>query len=153
VYVDGPFRYLQGAARREEVLFAQLGSHSLLMGEIRKRVQGTDSTCPRCREEEDLEHILRVCPELEYPRRRNFMQVPPLLSAMLTNQAEWPGISGRSLIGISRDRSLLYKQTNKRHVTSLGGVWRHYRWRDVTWRHLTSLTWLLEQHHVILVPG
>jgi hypothetical protein len=44
--------------------------------------------CIRCGEEEDLEHILRVCPELESPRRRNFVQVLPLLSVMMTNQAE-----------------------------------------------------------------
>jgi hypothetical protein len=59
VHGDGPFRHLQGASRREEVLFAQLrDSCFLLLGETRKRVQGTDSTCPRCGEEdEDLEHI------------------------------------------------------------------------------------------------
>jgi hypothetical protein len=70
VYSDGPFRRLQGASRREEVLLAQLrGGRSLLLGETRKRVQGTDSTCPRCgEEEEDLEHVLRTCPELESPR-------------------------------------------------------------------------------------
>jgi hypothetical protein len=60
---DGPFKRLQGASRREEVLLAQLrGGHSLLLGETRKRVQGTDCTCPCCGEEEDLEHILRACP-------------------------------------------------------------------------------------------
>jgi hypothetical protein len=85
VYGDGPFRPLQGALRREEVLLAQLrGGRSLLLGETRKRVQGTDSTCPHCGEdEEDLEHVLRACPELESPRRRNFVQVRPPLSAML----------------------------------------------------------------------
>jgi hypothetical protein len=64
VYGDGPFRRLQGASRREEVLLAKLrGGRSLLLGETRKRVQGTDSTCPRCgEEEEDLEHVLRMCP-------------------------------------------------------------------------------------------
>jgi hypothetical protein len=35
-----------------------------------------------------LEHILRMCPELESPRRRNFVQVPPLLLAMSTDQVE-----------------------------------------------------------------
>ena len=90
VYGDGPFRPLQGASRREEVLLAQLrGGRSLLLGETRKRVQGKDSTCPRCgEEEEDLEHVLRTCPELESPRRRNFVQVPPPLSAMSTDQVE-----------------------------------------------------------------
>jgi hypothetical protein len=45
--------------------------------------------CPRCQEEEgDLEHVLRACPELESPRRRNFVQVPLPLSAMSTDQAE-----------------------------------------------------------------
>jgi hypothetical protein len=39
-------------------------------------------------EEEDLEHVLRACPELESPRRRNFVQVPPPLSAMSTDQVE-----------------------------------------------------------------
>jgi hypothetical protein len=81
---------LQGTSRREEVLFAQLrGGRSLLLGETRKRIQGTDSTCPRCgEEEEDLEHVLRACPELESPRRRNFVQVPLPLSAMMTDQVE-----------------------------------------------------------------
>jgi hypothetical protein len=62
VYGDGPFRPLQGASRREEVLLAQLrGSHYLLLEETRKRVQGADSTCPCCgEEEENLEHILRA---------------------------------------------------------------------------------------------
>jgi hypothetical protein len=45
--------------------------------------------CPHSREEEeDLEHILMVCPEFENPRRRNFVQVPPLLSAMPTDQVK-----------------------------------------------------------------
>jgi hypothetical protein len=35
-----------------------------------------------------LEHVLRACPELESPRRRNFVQVPPPLSAMSTDQVE-----------------------------------------------------------------
>jgi hypothetical protein len=87
VYSDGPFRPLQGASRREEVLLAQVrGGRSLLLGETRKRVQGADSMCPHCGEEEDLEHVLRACPELESPRRRNFVQVPLPLSAMSTDQ-------------------------------------------------------------------
>jgi hypothetical protein len=58
VYGDGPFKHLQGASRTEEVLLAQLrGGRSLLLGETRKRVQGTDSTCPHYGEEEDLEHV------------------------------------------------------------------------------------------------
>jgi hypothetical protein len=90
VYGDGPFRPLQGTSRREKVLLAQLrGGCSLLFGETRKRVKGTDSTCPRCgEEEEDLDHVLRACPELESPRRRNFVQVPPPLSSMSTDQVE-----------------------------------------------------------------
>jgi hypothetical protein len=45
--------------------------------------------CPCCEEkEEDLEHILRACPKLESPRRRNFVQVPAPLSAMSTDQVE-----------------------------------------------------------------
>jgi hypothetical protein len=62
VYSDGPFRHLQSASRRKEILLAQLrDGHSLLLGETRKRVQGTDSMCPCCgEEEEDLEHILRA---------------------------------------------------------------------------------------------
>jgi hypothetical protein len=88
VYGDGPFRPLQGPSRREEVLLAQLrGGRSLLLGETRKRVQGAVSTCPRCgEEEEDLEHVLRACSKLESPKRRNFVQVPPPLSAMFTDQ-------------------------------------------------------------------
>jgi hypothetical protein len=71
-------------------LLAQLmGGRSLLLGETRKRVQGADSTCPCCgEEEEDLEHVLRACPELESPRRNNFMQVPPPLSAISMDQVE-----------------------------------------------------------------
>jgi hypothetical protein len=90
VYGDGPFRCLQGALRREEVLLAQLkGGRSLLLGETQKRVQGTDSTYPRCgEEEEDLEQVLRACPQLESPRRRNFVQVPPRILAMTMNQVE-----------------------------------------------------------------
>jgi hypothetical protein len=39
MYGDGPFRRLQGASRREEVLLAQLrDGHSLLLGETWKRV-------------------------------------------------------------------------------------------------------------------
>jgi hypothetical protein len=54
VYSDG-FRRFQGASRREEVLLAQLrGGCYLLLGETRKRVQGTDSTYPGCGEEETL---------------------------------------------------------------------------------------------------
>jgi hypothetical protein len=80
VYNDGSFRLLQGTSRRKEVLLAQLrGGRSLLLGETRKRVQETDPTCRRCGEEENLEHVLRVCPELESPRRKNFVQVPPPL--------------------------------------------------------------------------
>jgi hypothetical protein len=90
VYGDGPFRPLQGASRREEVWLAQLrGGCSLLLGETRKKVQGADSTCPHCgEEEEDLKHVLRACPELESPRRRNFVQVHPSLSAMSLDQVE-----------------------------------------------------------------
>jgi hypothetical protein len=90
VYGNGPFRPLQGASKREEVMLAQLrGSRSLLLGETRKSIQGADCMCPCCgEEEEDLKHILRTCPELESPRRRNFVQVPPPLSAMLTDQVE-----------------------------------------------------------------
>jgi hypothetical protein len=90
VYGDGPFRRLQGASRRKEILFAQLRSgRSLLLGGTRKRVQGTDSTCPRCgEEEEDLEHILRACSELGSPRKKNFLRVSPPLSAMIMDQVE-----------------------------------------------------------------
>jgi hypothetical protein len=90
VYGDGPFRPLQGASRREEVLLAQLrGGRFLLFKETRKRVQAADSTCPRCgEEEEDLEHVLRACPGLESPRRRNFIQVPLPLSVMSMDQVE-----------------------------------------------------------------
>jgi hypothetical protein len=71
-------------------LLAQLrGGRFLLLEETQKRVQGADSTCPHCgEEEEDLEHVLRACPELKSPRRRNFVQVPPPLSAMSTDQVE-----------------------------------------------------------------
>jgi hypothetical protein len=82
VYGDGPFRRLQGASRREEVLLAQLGC-SLLLGETRKRVQGTDSTCPCCEEEEeDLEHGIGEHEEKE------LYAGPPPLSVLTTDQAE-----------------------------------------------------------------
>jgi hypothetical protein len=114
VYGDGPFRPLQGASRREEVLLAQLrGGRSLLLGETRKRVQGADSTCPRCGEEEDLDHVLRACPELESPRRRNFVQVPRRSPLCRQIRRRWCGSSGRSSTGITRDRLPHNKQTNK----------------------------------------
>jgi hypothetical protein len=34
----------------------------------------------------DLEHVLRVGPKLESPKRRNFVQVPLPLSVMSTDQ-------------------------------------------------------------------
>jgi hypothetical protein len=62
-------------------LLAQLwGGRSLLLRKTRKRVRGG--------EEEDLEHVLRACPELESPSRRNFVQVPPPHSAISTDQVE-----------------------------------------------------------------
>jgi hypothetical protein len=113
VYGDGPFRPLQGALRREEVLLAQRrGSCSLLLGETRKRVHGADSTYPRCgEEEEDLEHILRACPELESPRRRNFVQVPRRSWLCRRIRWRWLGSSGRSSNG-PRDRSPLNNNNN-----------------------------------------
>jgi ribonuclease HI len=71
MYGDGPFRGLQGASRREQVLLAQpRGGRSLLLGETQKRVQQTDFMCPSCgEEEEDLEKVLRACPKLESRRR------------------------------------------------------------------------------------
>jgi hypothetical protein len=89
VYGDGPFRPLQGASRREEDLLTQLrGGRSLVLGETRKRIQRVDFTCPHCGEKEDLEQVLRACPKLESPRRRNFMQIPLPLLAMSTDQVE-----------------------------------------------------------------
>jgi hypothetical protein len=90
VYGDGPFKPLQGASRREEVLLAQARSgRSLLLRETRKRIQEADSTCLHFgEEEEDLEHVLRACLKLESLRRRNFVQVPPPLPAMSTDQME-----------------------------------------------------------------
>jgi hypothetical protein len=35
-----------------------------------------------------LEHVLRACPVLDSPRRRNFVQVPPPLSVMSIDQVE-----------------------------------------------------------------
>jgi hypothetical protein len=105
VYGDGPFRPLQGASRREEVLLAQLrGGCSLLLGETRKRVQGADSMCPRCGEEEDLEHVLRACPKLESPRRKNSVQVPRRSWLCRRIKWRWHGSSGRSSSGRPRDR-------------------------------------------------
>jgi hypothetical protein len=117
VYGDGPFRPLQGASRREEVLLTQLrGGRSLLLGETRKRVQEADSTCPRCGEEEvDLEHVLRACPELESPRRRNFVRVPCRSRLCRQIRWRWHSSSGRSSSGSPCDPSPpTNKQTNKR---------------------------------------
>jgi hypothetical protein len=73
----------------EEVLPAQLrGGRSLLLGKTRKRVQGADSLWPRCGEEDDLKQVLRACPELENPRKRNFMQVLPPLLTIARDQVE-----------------------------------------------------------------
>jgi hypothetical protein len=44
--------------------------------------------CPHCGEKEDLEHVLRACPKLESPRKRNFVQVFPPFSAIATDQVE-----------------------------------------------------------------
>jgi hypothetical protein len=65
VYSDGS-KYFQGFSRREEGLLAQLrGGRSLLLRETRKSVQGTDSTCSRCwEEEEDLELVFQRCPKV-----------------------------------------------------------------------------------------
>jgi hypothetical protein len=70
-------------------LLAQLRSgRYLLLGETQKRIQGADSMCPHCGEKEDLEQVLRACPKMESPRRRNFVQVSPPLSAMSMDQVE-----------------------------------------------------------------
>jgi hypothetical protein len=73
VYGDGPsgpFRVLQEGRKS---CLPNLGVVApYYLGESRKRVQGADSTCPHCGEE-DLEHILRACPKLESPRRRNYV--------------------------------------------------------------------------------
>jgi hypothetical protein len=115
VYDDGPFRPLQGASTREEVLLAQLrDGRSLLLGETRKRVEWADSTCSRCgKEEEDLEHVLRACPELDSPRRKNFVQVPR--RSRLFRRIRWwwrRGSSERSSIWITHDR--LQQQQQRR---------------------------------------
>jgi hypothetical protein len=105
VYGDGPFRPFQGASRREEVLLAKFrGGRSLLLGETRKMVQGVDSMCPCCgEEEEDLEHVLRACPDLESPRRRNFVQVPRRSWLCRQIRWRWHRSSGRSSSGTLRD--------------------------------------------------
>jgi hypothetical protein len=44
--------------------------------------------CPCCgEEEEDLEHVLKTSSELESLKRKNFMQVPLLLSVIMLDQA------------------------------------------------------------------
>jgi hypothetical protein len=35
-----------------------------------------------------LEQILKRCPDLENPKRRNFVQAPPPLSVLTTDQAD-----------------------------------------------------------------
>jgi hypothetical protein len=40
-------------------------------------VQGADSTCAHCGEEEDLEHVLRACPELKSPQEKELCAAPP----------------------------------------------------------------------------
>jgi hypothetical protein len=59
-----------------------------------------------------LEHILRACPELESPRRRNCVQVSPPLSAMSMDQVEMARYFRKSSIGISRDRLLPHINNN-----------------------------------------
>jgi ribonuclease HI len=92
VYGEGPFRRLQCASRREEALFAQLmGGCSLLLGKPGKGSKGQTlrAQCPPCgEEEEDLGHVLMMCPELEIPKRRNFLQILLPLSVMTTDQAD-----------------------------------------------------------------
>jgi hypothetical protein len=76
VYSDGPFRLLQGASRRVEVLLAQLrGGCSLLLEETWKRVQGVDFMCPRCGEE-DLEHVLKGIPRAGEPQEKELCAGP-----------------------------------------------------------------------------
>jgi hypothetical protein len=67
-------------------LLAQLrGGRSVLLRETRKKVQGADFTCPHCvEEEEDLEHVLKACPELE----KKLCAGPPPLLIMSMDQAE-----------------------------------------------------------------
>jgi hypothetical protein len=70
--LSGPFRVLQEGRKS---CLPNLGVVALYyLGKPGKRVQGADSTRPHCgEEEEDLEHVLRACPKLESPRRRNFV--------------------------------------------------------------------------------
>jgi hypothetical protein len=80
--LSGPYRVLQEGRKS---CLPNLGVVApYYLGKPGKRVQGADSTCPRGGEK----HVLRACPELESPRRRNFVQVPSLLSAMSTDQVE-----------------------------------------------------------------
>jgi hypothetical protein len=82
--LSGPFRVHQ---ERRKSCLPNLGVVALCcLGKPGKESKGRISCCGE--EEEDLEHVLRVCPELESPRRRNFVQVPPPLSAMSTDQME-----------------------------------------------------------------
>jgi ribonuclease HI len=76
MYGDG-FRCFQGALRKVTVLLAQLsGGRYLLLVKNWKRIQGMDSTCACCGEKEaDPEYVLQRCPELESPRRKNFVLV------------------------------------------------------------------------------
>jgi hypothetical protein len=90
VYGDGPFRPLQGAARREEVLLALLrGGRSLLLGETRKRVQGVDSTCP-CSGGGGggFKAHPEGVPRVGEPQEKELCAGPPPLSAMSTDQVE-----------------------------------------------------------------
>jgi hypothetical protein len=55
-------------------------------GNPKKGSKGRIYTCPQCgEEEENLEHIMKMCPELKSPKRRNFVQVPPPLLFMTTD--------------------------------------------------------------------
>jgi hypothetical protein len=48
-----------------------------------------DSACQHCGEEEEtLEHVLQRCPNLESPRKKNFVQVLLPDSVMTTDQAD-----------------------------------------------------------------
>jgi hypothetical protein len=105
VYGDSPLRHLQGTSRRKKVLLTQLrGGRCLLLGETRKRVKGMDATCPHCGEEdEDLEHVLRACPKLESPRRRNFVRVPRRSRLCRWSRRKRRNFFGRSTIGVFRN--------------------------------------------------
>jgi hypothetical protein len=96
---DGPFRRLQEETRS---CLPNLGVVAPYY--LGKPGKGSNGRTLCGEEEEVLEHILRTCPELEIPKRNNFVQVPYRSRSLRRTRRMWHGSSGRSSIGTTRVR-------------------------------------------------